>query len=646
MKQVLLLTLICCSLYIGSASAQTCTECKDRTVVIFDNDVRIPEPDYASMPADQRIKAYREWTNLFYIAGGIRDFLMRDPAASCLLPVNAAYFTTPDSTGTTVRSGMGHPNLPPASGGITSGNYIIHGVVTASGSNYNLELKLEVAMSGELLKEINIPFTRGFGPISTGYNATSRLVPIYAACIDFEKKKRDEGAPWAIHPTLKVIPAKTKINYMESTDVEFTLTDCDQVPLKNRKIELMAVFGKFFPTALTTDESGKCTAKYTAGIEACTDQVSGRFTYRNPTQAPGFESEENMSAFIEVGNTDDWTVQGDFTFRENVSFEQTIGDATRITSETVRTNLGFFNAVLDMKLLGVGRYSTNDTVSELQKGEIVEAYTKRTLTQASDETGSLFFNEVATRYCSNLLYRVEGQEVNVNIGGNDRHFAFTTHAYPALGGGRSNSLYIYCQDGNCQTITNSEILDCPTDAYEDGIHSYTIHGVGSFDTTYTEVTTPAEGWTITREVNEFFREDGIKFFYQYWVKTNEEHVLDNSRQFTKTVELINLTINSYLFPTNNGHVRAPYCELSQNTPNPFSTETIIRYSLLEPGTIRLSVFDPYGREVNLLENSFREAGDHSVNFNASGLEPGVYLCKLSCNGFSSVRKMLLINPSE
>jgi hypothetical protein len=497
-------------------------------------------------------------------------------------------------------------------------------------------------MSGDLVKETTIPFAKGFDPISTGYDATSRLVPLYAACLDYEKQKRDEGEPWAIHPTLKVIPAKTKIDYMESTDVEFILTDCDQVPLKNRKIEIMAIAGSLNPTTLTTDESGKCTATYTAGIEAGTNEVSGLFTYRKPTQAPGYQSEETASAFIEVGNSDDWTVEGDFTFRENVSFEQNIGEATRITSETVRTNRGYFNAVLDMKLMGVGRYSTNNLVAELQKGEVVEAFTKRTLTQAADETGSLYSNEVSTSYCSNLLHRFVDQEVNVTIGGTDRHFAFTTRAYPALGGGQRNLLYIFCQDGNCQTLTNSEILDCPSDAYEDGLHSYTVHGVGSFDTTYTEVTTPAEGWTIIREVDEFFREDGIRFFYQYYVKTNEEHILDNSKQITKTVESITLTINSYRFPDNISQVPAPSSELSQNTPNPFSSETVIRYSLPEPGTIRLSVLDPYGREVSLLEHSFREAGDHSVNFNASGLKPGVYLCKLSCNGFSSVRKMLLI----
>jgi len=646
MKKILLLTLICCSLFYRNSSAQTCTECKERVIIIYDNEVKIPAPDYASMPVNEQLEAYREWTNLFYIAGGIRNYIKNDPTADCFRRLDAAFFTEPDSINTTIKSGIGHPNIPPATGSVASGNYIIYGVVTGGGSSYNLLLKLETAKSREVVREFNIPFSVGFDPISTGYNAASIFAPLYTTCLDFEKKKRDEGEPFAIKPTMKVIPEKTKLNPGESTNVEFSLTDCDNVPLKNRTIEIMADAGFFDAATLTTDESGKCTVKYTAGDNAGTVQVDGRLRYRHPTQNPETTYDGSALAHIEVGNTPNWEVEGEYRFEEKVLFEQTLGDAIplKINSETVRRNKGFISAVLDMKSWGNGRYSTNKTVTEDLIGEAMEGYTERRYAQGSDEVSHTYeyLNGVTTKYCESQTKYFWDQNVNVTIGSNNRHIAFTTHTYPPVGGGQSNSFYTYCQDGNCQTIVNSDVIDCPTNAYEDGMNSYNIDRIGNQDTTYTTVTSPSPGWTITTEVHQLFQEDGIKYFFQYIAKTTDEMIMPYSKQISISIEFVDIVVNRWDAPvTGSNHLTVPNNYLSQNVPNPFRTETAISYSLLKPGIVRVSVVDLYGREVNVLENSYKVKGNHSVNLNASGLKPGIYFCKLTCDGFSSVRKMLL-----
>lgn len=647
MKKILLLTLIGFGFIYTKSLAQTCTECKNRVIIIYDNEVKIPEPNYASMPANEQIKAWVAWSNLFYIAGGIRNYIQKDPTADCFQRLDAAFFTEPDSINTTIKSGIGHPNIPPATGSVASGNYIIYGVVTGSGSNYNLQLKLETAKSRELVKEFNIPFAAGFDPITTGFNAASNFAPLYTTCLDFEKKKRDEGEPFAIKPTMKVVPEKTRLDPGESTNVEFTLTDCDEVPLKNRIIEIMVNAGSFDTSTLTTDDSGKCTAKYTAGNDAATVQVDGRFTYRHPTQNPETTYDGGALAHIEVGNTPNWEVEGEYRFEEKVSFEQTLGDAIplKINSETVRRNRGSISAVLDMISWGSGRYTTNKTVSEDLIGETMEGFTERRYAQGSDEESHTYeyLNEVTTKYCESPTNFYSGQEVHVTIGSNDRHIAFTTHAFAPVGGGQSNLLYIYCQDGDCQTISKSDVIDCPTVSYFDGMNSYNIEGVGSQDTTYTIVTSLSPDWTKTTEVHQLFREDGIKFYFQLLSKTTDVMIGADSKQTTNTTEFVDIVINSWGAPTNsNKSFAEQYNYLTQNIPNPFYTETTISYSLQKPATVRLSVIDLYGRQVRLIENSYKEKGNHSVNFNASGLKPGIYFCKLTGEGFSSVRKMLLI----
>ena len=82
--------------------------------------------------------------------------------------------------------------------------------------------------------------------------------------------------------------------------------------------------------------------------------------------------------------------------------------------------------------------------------------------------------------------------------------------------------------------------------------------------------------------------------------------------------------------------------LSQNFPNPFNPTTNINYTLSKSGKIKLSVFDMLGREIAVLENGNKAAGQYSVRFDASSLTSGVYIYHLKNENFSITRKMLLI----
>jgi hypothetical protein len=83
-------------------------------------------------------------------------------------------------------------------------------------------------------------------------------------------------------------------------------------------------------------------------------------------------------------------------------------------------------------------------------------------------------------------------------------------------------------------------------------------------------------------------------------------------------------------------------ELSQNYPNPFNPVTTIRYVVLESGKVQLTVFNLLGEAIAVLVNEFKESGVHTVSFDASELNSGVYIYKLSTSKFSQIRKMILI----
>ncbi|MBE0538761.1 MAG: T9SS type A sorting domain-containing protein, partial [Ignavibacterium sp.] len=83
-------------------------------------------------------------------------------------------------------------------------------------------------------------------------------------------------------------------------------------------------------------------------------------------------------------------------------------------------------------------------------------------------------------------------------------------------------------------------------------------------------------------------------------------------------------------------------ELAQNYPNPFNPSTSIKFSLPQAGNVKLAVYNLLGQEVQTLLNGFKDAGVHTVSFEAKNLNSGIYLYKLEANGLTSVKKMTLI----
>jgi hypothetical protein len=82
--------------------------------------------------------------------------------------------------------------------------------------------------------------------------------------------------------------------------------------------------------------------------------------------------------------------------------------------------------------------------------------------------------------------------------------------------------------------------------------------------------------------------------------------------------------------------------LEQNYPNPFNPFTTIEYSLPQNGFVTLKVFNVLGKEVATLVNGQNEAGKHTINFDASALNSGVYFYRIDAGNFIETKKMILL----
>lgn len=103
---------------------------------------------------------------------------------------------------------------------------------------------------------------------------------------------------------------------------------------------------------------------------------------------------------------------------------------------------------------------------------------------------------------------------------------------------------------------------------------------------------------------------------------------------------------SFNVPTAAGAVPSPFT-LLQNHPNPFGVSTAIGLSTRAASQLTLEVFDVRGRKVRTLFTGYRDAGEHSFQWDGTDADgrrvsAGVYYYRLQTTESVSVRKMVLL----
>lgn len=68
--------------------------------------------------------------------------------------------------------------------------------------------------------------------------------------------------------------------------------------------------------------------------------------------------------------------------------------------------------------------------------------------------------------------------------------------------------------------------------------------------------------------------------------------------------------------------------LKQNYPNPFNPMTTISFSLPKKSRVNIAVYDLLGHEVVKLVDGVRAEGQSSVQFDATNLSSGIYICRM------------------
>lgn len=140
---------------------------------------------------------------------------------------------------------------------------------------------------------------------------------------------------------------------------------------------------------------------------------------------------------------------------------------------------------------------------------------------------------------------------------------------------------------------------------------------------------PGFGTTTERKSYSFIDKDLLSGNYTYRLKQID---YDGTYEYYGKIEVDVLTPVEF--------------SLAQNYPNPFNPITKITFSLAVDSKVSLKIFNVLGQEVATLVNRDFTAGAHNQNFDAAGLNSGIYFYKIEAIGvdgfeFTEVKKMIL-----
>lgn len=82
--------------------------------------------------------------------------------------------------------------------------------------------------------------------------------------------------------------------------------------------------------------------------------------------------------------------------------------------------------------------------------------------------------------------------------------------------------------------------------------------------------------------------------------------------------------------------------LAQNYPNPFNSETSINFSIPKTGHVKIVIYNTAGKESATIVNEKLNTGTYNIKYNSGYTPSGVYFYKIDVNGFTEVKKMVII----
>lgn len=612
--------------------AQECQECKTRRIIIYDNEVNVSRP---SGPVDS---IYRYWA-YYQIAGGVRDYIKNlDPTRDCITALDGAFFIGKDTVTSNIKFGIEHANTPPPGEAVGFTDYLIYGVVTGD-QTQTFTLKLEAGKTREPVRTGTITLPKGFDPFEIGKTVAASIGPMYTTIMDFEKRKRDQGEPYAIQPTIFLLPGKTKLKVNEKTNIDVLFKDCDGAPLKNRNLTLTADGGTLKSAVATTDDQGRATVEFTAGPVPALANVTSTYPYEKPTGYLSAADVEAASIQIDKPN-DSWYVRATYQISKTVTDDHkdpVLGiasgsdkDWTDIAVSAWVKNISPFPGYF---ISDPQNFQINYSASY---GRFLYSQSHREYSGSYvDDRSHLTENAMATG----------NPDVEFELTVADDNYMFNIDNIEAAQNGTGQSVRVSYNEifGKQTTVQDSKVDP-------DRTLGFSLDEPNK-DTTYTTTNVSNAGGIATTEVTTIIQKASWKNnIYNVSYKriySEEERWGEPGANLTRRD--VTCTVSLYLSYTGDPptgvkaekQMAPAVFALNQNYPNPFNPSTTIRYQLPKSSNVTLRIFNALGQLVATLVNERKEAGYYQVRWNAN-VPSGIYFYRLQAGESEETKKMIVL----
>lgn len=148
--------------------------------------------------------------------------------------------------------------------------------------------------------------------------------------------------------------------------------------------------------------------------------------------------------------------------------------------------------------------------------------------------------------------------------------------------------------------------------------------------------------------NGYYSTDVIEPGKGYWIKSTQNGVLILSAitHESSSAARIRIVPTTEMPPSSPEHHALKFemptrFALEQNYPNPFNPTTAIRFELPVESFVTLKVYNVLGEEIATLINGREAAGIKTVQFDAKGLNSGVYFYRLQSHDKDGTRRILV-----
>jgi hypothetical protein len=632
------------SFFIRPLLGQECSDCRSRTVTVYDPDCSFPltttNPDSVRVLLD----AWQLGVNLF------DDFLENTSTEQC---INLSLRSTAGLLST--QWAQKNPGLlnfayttrtqPPPG----YPHYYLVLLADLRDGVFRYTAALWTSGDNRIVKGWQTYLVYGMGSSNAATDLYSQMQSLKKVIEDWEKQQRETYA--IIEPHFTFSPERPLLDPGQSVKVNMHVNDCDGAPIHKEglKVDLLAPIGGTIDVqSVTLDASGDASFTFTAGMEPRIGGVGANVSYTTPW---GEEKTTSDRVWIQIKTpADSWSLHATYAYTRTGNTSEFHSTGTSSSSQVYETQANVVDAWLKRVVIPY----TPRSYFVAQPTPLATAFSGHKISNGRNNvlfTGTNGYAKSDGWF--DTFAQVESTATPTYALSINNSVQFSFQGFSARQTGMSHTT-----DESYDPVRGYQTSSSNTPAPLTTLCNWSTMGF-PFDTSYSSHTFDGINYDSASYVQTCTWDDSASFLLKQEKHFVSESTVDTTEE-APGGGVVSIKQHSITFKTFRINIEMKYHKgtpdgiavandvlpkeyvLFHNYPNPFNPSTTISFSLPSRSFVSLKLFDALGREVAIVCSEELPAGMHSRQWNAGGFPSGVYFYRLQAGGYSNTKALQLL----